>query len=102
MSKVTSYFKQQKGAAPATQNTKKLREKPEKQLAAGDKEAAAGKDGETTARPRARARAARSPQLTRRCMPRSAADLTEEQRTLRAFDLASEFGPCTGLTRLER
>ena len=31
-----------------------------------------------------------------------AVDLSEEQRALRAFDLTSSFGPCIGLTRLER
>mmetsp|Transcript_37598 Transcript_37598/g.83723 ORF Transcript_37598/g.83723 Transcript_37598/m.83723 type:complete len:120 (-) Transcript_37598:806-1165(-) len=29
-------------------------------------------------------------------------DLSPEERTLRAFDLTSKYGPCTGLTRLER
>ncbi|KAG0202821.1 hypothetical protein BGX28_004770 [Mortierella sp. GBA30] len=30
------------------------------------------------------------------------ADLSEEEKILRQFDLASKFGPCTDLTRLER
>jgi len=29
-------------------------------------------------------------------------DISDEERVLRAFDLATEFGPCTGITRLER
>eukprot|EP00882_Tetradesmus_deserticola_P003234 GHRQ01003427.1.p1 GENE.GHRQ01003427.1~~GHRQ01003427.1.p1 ORF type:complete len:111 (+),score=44.18 GHRQ01003427.1:212-544(+) len=29
-------------------------------------------------------------------------DISEEERLLRSFDLATEYGPCTGMTRLER
>uniref|UniRef100_A0A383W420 DNA polymerase delta subunit 4 n=1 Tax=Tetradesmus obliquus TaxID=3088 RepID=A0A383W420_TETOB len=29
-------------------------------------------------------------------------DISAEERLLRAFDLATQYGPCTGMTRLER
>ncbi|GFR49919.1 hypothetical protein Agub_g12027 [Astrephomene gubernaculifera] len=32
----------------------------------------------------------------------SRADLTEDEQKLRKFDLQTKFGPCAGLTRLER
>ncbi|GIL80525.1 hypothetical protein Vretimale_16043 [Volvox reticuliferus] len=32
----------------------------------------------------------------------SRADLSEEEQKLRRFDLQSKFGPCAGITRLER
>jgi hypothetical protein len=58
----------------------------------------------------------RAPQLlqlltTERCMllacvaplpPPRAADLAPEERLLRQFDLDSKYGPCTGMTRMER
>lgn len=32
----------------------------------------------------------------------STADVSEEERVLRQFDLDPRFGPCAGMTRLER
>lgn len=28
--------------------------------------------------------------------------LSEDEKVLRAFDLSSKYGPCTGMTRLQR
>jgi hypothetical protein len=36
------------------------------------------------------------------CCADCAVDISAEERLLRSFDLATEYGPCTGMTRLER
>jgi DNA polymerase delta subunit 4 len=99
--KVTSFYKAQKAPPLPKPASKKPKAEPELPEVHGE---AVGKDGELRAlnvfAPMPSAAASAEPRPTRASS--AAVDLTEDQRTLRSFDLTSKYGPCTGLSRLER